>query len=72
MLHINKKGFLLLDSLISVFITSIVCIMCYSIYNLIIKYDDGYKEYVNRTNLEMKMIYDSLADCEVCIIDESD
>ncbi len=67
----NKKGFLLLDSLLVVFITSLVCVTCYSIYHLIVKYEDGYIEYQTRTNYEYENIYKSLYECEACEIDDS-
>ena len=70
MRQLNKKGFLLLDSLITVFITSLVCITCYSIYHLIISYDDGYLKYQERSNNELEYIYNNTYECEACIIDE--
>ena len=68
----NKKGFLLVDSLITVFVTSVVCIMCYMIFNSIVNYDDGYIEYQNRSNENLEYIYNNLYYCEECEIDESD
>lgn len=67
----NKKGFLLLDSLISVFVTCLVCGACYSIYNLMLKYDEGYVEYQKQSNENLEEIYWNISDCEECIIDES-
>ena len=72
MLRLNKKGFLLLDSLICVCITSLVCVLCFSIYEAIINYDDGFNRYQILLNEELENIYNTLPDCEVCIIDESD
>lgn len=68
----NKKGFLLLDSLITVFITSLLCIMCYSIYAIMINYDDGYINYQQRSNDNLVNIFNEIYSCEACEIDESD
>jgi len=68
----TKKGFLLIDSLITVFVTSLVCITCYSIYRLIVNYQEGYINYQQRSNDELEYIFNNLYECEACVIDESD
>ena len=68
----SKKGFLLLDSLITVFVTSVVCVMCYMIFSSIVNYDEGYIEYQKRSNSNLEYIYNNLFYCEECEIDESD
>lgn len=72
MQHMNKKGFLLVDSLITVFITSLVCVMCFSIYDVILNYEEGYENYQSSTNEEIEDILNNMWECEVCVIDESD
>lgn len=72
MLHINKKGFLLIDSLITVFVTSLVCVACYSIFQAIENYEEGYIEYQNRSNENLEYVYSNMWQCEACILDESD
>ena len=72
MLHTNKKGFLLIDSLITVFITSLVCALCYSSWQSIINYKQGYINYQNRSNNDLEYIYNDLWNCEACQIDEFD
>ena len=67
----NKKGFLLIDALISVFITSVVCSLCYSTYKAIINYEEGYFKYQEQSNTSLEKIYISVYECEACIIDES-
>lgn len=69
---LSKKGFLLIDSLISVFVTSLLCICCYAIYQSMVNYNDGYVEYQNKSNTRLEHIYTDLYNCEVCQIDESD
>lgn len=69
---LNKKGFLLIDSLITVFVTSLVCVMCYALYQSLIKYDDGYIKYQEDSNERLEHIYHNLWHCEECEIDESD
>lgn len=72
MLHVNKKGFLLIDSLITVFITSLVCVACYSIYHSIINYKEGYVDYQSRSNNNLEYIFTNMWECEACEIDEFD
>lgn len=71
MRHLNKKGFVLLDSLICVLITSILCLTCYSLFISINNYDDGYKEYIQQSNENLQETYNSIGECEACTIDES-
>lgn len=68
----NKKGYLLIDSLIVVFITSILCFMCYQIYLSISNYETGYQEYQKNSNDYYRELYNNLSNCEACIIDEFD
>lgn len=70
--HMNKKGFLLIDSLLTVFIVSSICLLCFSIYKLIGKYEEGYMNYQSISNDEYENIFNNLPICEVCIVDESD
>lgn len=72
MRQLNKKGFLLLDSLITVFITSLVCIACYSTFHLIVNYEEGYTDYQNRSNTSIEYILSNMWECEECEIDEPD
>lgn len=72
MLHQSKKGFLLIDSLISVFITSLLCILCYSSFKAILNYDEGYINFQKISNDNLIDVYDSLYKCKVCQIDEPD
>lgn len=62
----------MIDSLITVFVTSLVCVTCYSIYQSIINYYEGYFEYQNKSNSNLEYIYDNMWQCEACKIDESD
>lgn len=69
----NNKGFLLIDSLITVFVVSALCIICYSMYQAIINYDNGYKQYQEESNNRLIQIYRYTYECEGCeIIDDSD
>ena len=72
MQHKNRKGFLLVDALITVFVTSLVCIMCYAIYRSMLNYENGYDEYQIKINDDLLDIYQNVYECEACIIDESD
>ena len=71
MSHMNK-GFILLDSLLSVFIVSYICILCFSIYKSIIIYEDSYLLYQEKSNIHLDYIFSNYIYCEPCILDESD
>lgn len=66
----NKKGFLLLDSLVSVVIVATLCLLCASTYQNVSNYYDGYHTYKNRMKEEYENIYSMLGVCEKCIIEE--
>ena len=72
MQRLNNKGFLLTDSLITVLITSLVCVTCYCLYQSMVNYDKGYMEYQEKSNANLEYIYGNLWICEECEIDESD
>lgn len=72
MRHVNK-GFLLIDSLITVFVTSLVCILCYSIFKADLNYQEGYANYQAESNDRLVSIFKDLNNCETCeVIDDSD
>lgn len=71
MQHRSKKGFLLVDAMISVFITSVVCSLCYLTYNAIANYDEGYFRYQEKSNYSLEKIFNNTYECEACILDES-
>ena len=66
----NKKGFLLLDSLVSVVIVVSLSLLCVSTYQNVSNYYDGYHTYKNRLKEEYENIYSMLGECEKCIIEE--
>lgn len=68
----TSKGFLLLDSLINVFIVTCLVTLCYTTYNLMMKYEDGYVQYEANALDRYESIFNSLDECEVCDIDEPD
>jgi len=68
----SNSGFFLIDALLSVFICSCICILCFTIYNIIDRYVKGYEEYQLRSNQSYEIIFGSLGECEACTIDESD
>ena len=67
-----SRGFILIDSLLSVFIVACICMLCFSIYQAIDKYSQGYELY-RKTATEMyERILNGLPECEACRIDEPD
>ena len=71
-MRLSNKGFFLLDALLAVFILSSLCILCFSLYQMMDKYEKGYLEYQERSNMNYERILEGFNDCEVCMIDESD
>ncbi|MBR5341332.1 MAG: hypothetical protein IK151_05335 [Erysipelotrichaceae bacterium] len=69
---LSNKGFFLLDALLAVFIVSCICILCFSIHNLMDIYERGYAEYQEQSNRRYEYIYNSLSECEACSINEYD
>ena len=67
-----NRGFLLVDSLLSVFIVVTICMFCFSIYQLIGKYAEGYEQYRRTSNEAYEHILNGLPACEACLADESD
>ena len=67
-----SRGFLLIDSLLSVFIVASICMLCFSIYQVIDKYADGFEQYQTTSNETYEHILNSLPGCQACQIDESD
>lgn len=67
-----KKGFLLVDALVSVFIVCSLSILCFSIYESITKQEEVYADYVLKDNHFYFDLYSNLDYCEACTIHESD
>ena len=66
----NKKGFLLVDSLITIFIVSVMALLCIAIFESIDNYKKGYQDYKEETNERLNNLYNSLGVCERCVIEE--
>ena len=67
-----SEGFFLLDSLLTVFIVLSLCGLCFSIYRVMTRYDEGYESYQRRSDQRYEAIFRQLEECEACIADESD
>lgn len=67
----NNKGFLLIDSLICIFVVSQVCILCINIYKLVNNYDDLLIEYQERSNEKYEYLYHHLGVCIKCQTEDS-
>ena len=66
----NKKGFLLIDSLVSIVIVVSICFLCASTYQNVNNYHDGFDSYKEKIKQKYEDIYSSLGECEKCIIEE--
>ena len=71
MLH-TDDGYILLDSLLSIFLVITMCCLCLSIYKSIDDYERGYLNYQQNSNERLQDILYSTYYCEACEIDESD
>ena len=68
----NRKGFMLLDALINVLVTSVICILCLSIYQAIDNYDEGYKEYIEQSNERYDYLFQGLEECIKCQLNQEE
>ena len=68
----SNKGFLLIDSVLSVFIVVCMCAMCMTIYQVVLRYEEGVAAYRERTNESLIQLFQSLPHCEACMTDEPD
>ena len=68
----NRKGFLLVDSLICIFILLAFSSLVLSIYTIIDKNTDSYERYNQRMNDRLDNIYMHDVSCEGCILDDVD
>ena len=71
-MRLSNEGFFLLDALLSVFILSCLCILCFTIYGLMERYEEGYQNYQYRSNSRYEEIIGTLNECERCSVDEHD
>ena len=68
----SDRGFLLIDSLLAVFIVLCMCALCMTMYQVILRYEDGYEAYQERTSNSLTLLFQRLPYCEACRNDESD
>lgn len=66
----KNRGFLLIDSLITVVIVSAMSLLCISIFTSLDKYEEGYENYKNENSNQINEIYDELGVCEKCVFIE--
>ena len=66
----NKRGFLLVDSLVSLFVVSSVCLLCVNIFYLLDKYYDGYSNYLDKDNEFYDDLFSFGLDCTVCVVSD--
>ena len=67
-----SRGFVLIDSLVAVFLITLICTMCFSIYRSQERYLEGYERYRQASDLHYEEIFRSLNECTGCATDESD
>ena len=71
-LLMNKKAFLLTDSLVCLLITICISSLCVYTFLQIDNYHESYKLYYENINEEYANIYYSIPECEKCEIEEVD
>lgn len=65
-----NKGFLLVDALMSIFIVSLMAVLCISVYSANLNYLEGYDKYIEETKEMYKEIYSVFEKCEKCEVQE--
>ena len=68
----HSKGFVLIDSLVAVFLITCICSICFSLYRSQERYREGYERYRKLSDLHYEEIYCSLEECTGCSLSESD
>ena len=66
----NKKAFLLSDSLITITILLAMTSLIFMLYTIINNQEIGYKNYIDRTNTKLDNIFSINNICEACILNE--
>lgn len=66
----NKKAFLLSDSLITITILLAMTSLIFTLYTIINNQEIGYKNYIDRTNTKLDNIFSINNICEACILNE--
>ena len=72
MLVSNRRGFLLADSLITILVVCLSCILCFSTYEMMKHHESGYEEYLQRSNREIESILLEIGQCEGCAIENDE
>lgn len=68
----NNKGFVMVDSLLSVIIVSVVALLSLLASKSLVNYKEGYINYKTRVNERYMEIYSGMKECEVCQIIQED
>ena len=71
-MRVSDKGYIMIDALLSVFIVVCMCGLCFSIFKAIDNYEQGYINYLDRSQSDIENILMNLEYCQVCVLDESD
>ena len=59
-MRLSNKGFLLIDSLLTVFIVVCMCALCMTIFKLNVRYEEGYADNQKRVNESLESIFSQL------------
>ena len=68
----NNRGFLLGDALINVFVVSLLCLLCFSIYRAIGNDEEIFQAYIERTNERYERMYSDMENCVPCVMPKED
>ena len=66
----NKKGFMLLDALLSVTVVTLLALMCFSIYRVIDNNERVMDSYYEKNNESYELLFGGISDCQICTIQE--
>ena len=63
----NKKGFILIDSLINVLIVTLLSFLCLYVYRALDNYEKGHEEYLERSNERYDEVFYRQEVCVRCV-----
>ncbi len=60
----NRKAFILWDSLFIPVLTIFIVSMCLSLFNALKNYNEGYDEYLRKSNEKFEALFQGIQSCE--------
>lgn len=67
----NKKAFLLVDSLVCLIVVTSLAFLCFATFNQISKHEEVNEYYYEETTSKYETIFKSMSECIKCEIEEN-